>query len=109
MRTVAGTLQQDFFPQSLCFHPQLDLVATVQAGPRDQVRIFNSKSFIRKQAFAQTKGLIPVVHMTFAGQGTKLLVVARYATGKGEQWGLWSFPLNLNDDQRAMLKKSFSD
>lgn len=107
MTTLVGQLQHEGFPRAICFHPQLDVVATVVEGPLGGITVFNSKSQVKKQSF-KVPSLTKLPHtLIFGAEGTKLIAAhTMIPTGGREASVTLAFhALSLTDEQKELLKK----
>ena len=108
LTTPAGTLDHSFFPRAIAFHPQLDLVATIEAnGP---AYVFNAKSHAKKETFNLPGPFTFPAKVIFGGEGRKLIsAVGMVQNGRQDATVAITFhDLNLTDDQKEQLKKALN-
>lgn len=108
LTTAAGTLDHSFFPRAIAFHPQLDLVATIEDGNPKKAHVFNAKSNAKKESLNVPNLSSFPFKIVFGGEGTKLIsAVGMLKTGRQDAAvAITVHDLNLTDEQKDQLKKS---
>lgn len=129
--TQLGQIETGAYPSDVHFHPVLDLGVAETYGADRNLFLFDAKSFtVIKNMGVKTRGgqTSEADLLTFGGRGTKLVYypsgsnAARDAGGKPGSRGrsgsasgsgqdqlglLYLIPLELSDDQKAELTKSY--
>ena len=113
LTTPAGTLEHSFFPSAIAFHPQLDLVATIESGSPKKAYVFNAKSHAKKDEFVLPDPSSFPFKVIFGGEGAKLIsAVGMVKTGTGpngaEYVAITVNDLTLTDAQKDQLKKALN-
>jgi WD40 repeat protein len=111
LTTPAGTLDHTFFPRAIAFHPQIDLVATIQDSNPKKAFVFNAKSNARKQTVSLPNLSSFPFKLVFGGEGSKLIsAVGMLKTGRQDAAvAITLHDLTLTDDQKDQLKKSLTE
>jgi hypothetical protein len=104
MTTAAGSLDHSFFPSAIAFHPQLDLVATIEGG---KAHVFSAKANTKKESLDVPKASTFPFKLIFAGEGTKLVsALGMLKTGRQDTAvAITVHDLTLTDEQKEQLKK----
>jgi hypothetical protein len=108
MSSILGQLPMSSFPRAICFHPYLDLVATVEET--SGISVFNAKSFVKKESFKLPRLTVLPYTLTFGGQGAKLISASPVlgTGGREKTLALQFHSLSLSEQQKDELRKVFS-
>lgn len=109
LTTMLGQVQLGAFPQSIAFHPVLNVGVALRS--RSALHYFKAKSLI---TFARTS--VPGAPRTdndpgwlaFGARGTKVVYWQSEEGAEGEQGHLFMLPLDLTTDDKALLEKTYA-
>lgn len=128
LETEVGQVETGPYPSEIAFHPVLDLGVAERSGAASELTLFDAKSLapIKTMGFTAKAGArVEFGLLTFGGRGTKLVYYysessaptgrlssragsrARPAADSDPVGRLYLIPLELTDDQKAELAKSF--
>lgn len=99
MKEVSGQFETGLYPYNVAFHPVLDLGAAYNSK---EVVIFNTKSFVKKEAFKATgKNFNHSGYLLFSGRGTKVVFCSHFgASKKSSVLQIFNVPIDPKDQER---------
>jgi hypothetical protein len=96
MTSTAGKVEVGAYPDGLAFHPILKLGVAYQSKGGNRLIVFHAKSFVTKQEISTANGPTPSAFLGFGDGGRKIVFTS--------DRGLHSLPLELSEDDLALLK-----